>query len=311
MREIQLKKSNLEFINLLKKVDKFVHFSDEDIQSFLDAGTFREYAENEIVIKDGALDNWVYLLLNGTLIIEKDGHHLGTLKRCGDMFGEMGAIDGSPRSATIRVTSKTLLLTFDSSIIEQSLRSGKLNFCYLVYRLFSEFLAARLRNTTEEVVKLKNENINVQNKLNHLISKSSDRQNVLFYEDSIFLDGKRILIVDAVEATRKILKSIMRDLKFKDVFVSGSVKGALKILGEEDQIDIIVSDWQLTNMTGLDLLREVRIDEKFKKIPFILLVNESAADNIETAISLDVNECLMKPFNVNTLHEKIKTVMKL
>lgn len=311
MRELHLKKSNLEFINLLKRVDKFNHFEEQDIQSFLDVGKFREYDEDEVIIKTGDLDSWVYLLLKGVLVIEKDNHHIGTLRRCGDMFGEMGAIDGSPRSATIRAKTKTLLLSFDSSVIEQSLQSGKLNFCYLVYRLFSEFLAVRLRNTTEEVVHLKKKNIDLKNKLNCLASKSSDTQ-IPFYEDTIILGQKRILIVDAVEATRKILRSIMRELKFKDVFVSDSVSGALRILQEEeDPVDIIVSDWQLASRTGLDLLKEVRSNEKLSQTPFILLVNESEADKVDIAVSLNVNEYLVKPVNVNMIHEKIKAVMSL
>lgn len=307
MKELQLKKSNLEFINLLKKVDKFDKFSDQDIQAVLNVGKFREYEENETVIQDGDVDTWVYLLLKGMLAIEKDNQHIGTLRRCGDMFGEMGAIDGSPRSATIVAKSKVLLLSFDSSVIEASLESGQLNFCYLVYRLFSEFLATRLRNTTEEMVKLKKENVALQEKMQQLArSRQLDPQGTVMP-----LAGKSILVVDAVETTRNILRSIMRDLKFKDVIAADTVKGTLKILSEEASIDMIVSDLQLGNKTGLDLLKEVRSAEKFSKIPFILLVNNSDTDKIALAVSLGANGCLTKPVNANMLHEKIMAAMNL
>ena len=139
MRDIQLKSSTSDFTNLLKKIDKFKHFSDQDLNIIVHIGKFREYETDEIIIHDGEIDSLVYFLIKGSLIIEKGDHQVGSLKRCGDMFGEMGAIDGSPRSATIRAQSKSMLLSFDASIINKSITSGKLHFCYILYRFFSVY----------------------------------------------------------------------------------------------------------------------------------------------------------------------------
>jgi len=69
----------------------------------------------------------------------------------GDMFGEMGVVDGAPRSATIRATEHTLVLCFDAAIIDRQLNNNEVRFCYVIYRLFSEVLSARLRATNENV----------------------------------------------------------------------------------------------------------------------------------------------------------------
>lgn len=70
------------------------------------------------------------------------------------MFGEMGIIDGSPRSATIRATASSLVLGLDASFLDQKQKTSDLGFCYIVYRLFAEVLAARLRESNDENLRL-------------------------------------------------------------------------------------------------------------------------------------------------------------
>ena len=306
MKELKIKNSNFDVIDLLKKIEKFKNFSDQEIHDCVDIGIFREYDPGEIIIEDGAIDSWVYLLLKGSLSIEKDNQHLGTIRRCGDIFGEMGVIDGSPRSATIRALSKTVLLCIESLIIEKSLKEGKTNLCYLIFRIFAEVLAVRLRNTTDEVVQLKIENIELKNKLNKL-SKSTYK-NKLDNNLEVSLENKNVLIVDAVESTRKILRSIVRDLKFKDIIEAENVSIAMQILGA-GSIDIVISDSNLHNFSIIELLQKVRGDERFNKIPFIVLLNESDIDKVNAAITSDAYEKIVKPFNANKIHAKIKSVL--
>lgn len=304
MKEIYLKNSNFDVIGLLKKIEKFKHFSDQEIQDCVDVAKFREYDPNEIVIKGGSLESWVYLLLKGALSIEKDNQTLGVLQRCGDVFGEMGVIDGSPRSATIRAHTKTLLLCLESSIIEKSLEEGRTNLCYLIYRIFAEVLAVRLRNTTNEVVTLKKETI----ELNHKLRKVSTQLIKLHGKMAVSLERKNILIVDPNESTRKMLKSIIRDLKFKDIIEAENISDAIQKLSAE-KIDIIISDSNLPNLSVFDFLHKVRADNTCKKVHFIILITEAELKNTPSTIDSDAYDVIVKPFNVNTIHDKIKFIM--
>lgn len=155
MREISFLEENMSIIHLMKKLPKFDLLADSELREFYKAGRFREYAPGEVLIQEGDYDCWVYFLIAGELELSKGGKRVGYLKRNGDMFGEMGVIDGSPRSATIRALSKCIVMGIDASLIDQSLKANKTSFCYVIYRLFAEVLAMRLRDTTQENVALR------------------------------------------------------------------------------------------------------------------------------------------------------------
>ncbi len=87
--------------------------------------------------------------------IFKEGKKVHTLRRGGDLFGEMGIVDGSPRSATIRAAEDTLVLGVDGSMLDNKAGESHTAFCYTIYRFFSEVLAERLRVTTAENIELK------------------------------------------------------------------------------------------------------------------------------------------------------------
>lgn len=308
MREVKLKSSISDFTELLKRIDKFKHFSDEDLNVIVSEGKFREYEANEIIIKDGAIESSVYLLIRGALIIEKDNQQVGTLKRCGDVFGEMGVIDDSPRSATIRAQEKSMLLSFDASILEESKTAGKINFCYILYRVFSEILAVRLRNTTEEVVALRKEIVRLKNSQKYLSQSKTVFDNIIFDEDAnIAIKTKNILILDKTQATRKIIKSIVKELKFKDVIETDKTDEAIKIV-YTGTVDIIISEWALENMNGFDFFQKVRSSDVSRKTPFILLLNEAEKSKIETYKLSDNPEMIVRPFTANDIIEKIASI---
>lgn len=155
MKETSYISENTEILDLLKKIDRFQVFSDEDINSFLKLSKIREYQPGEVVIKEGTFDCWVYFLLSGSLDIIKNGKKISHLARCGDLFGEMGVIDGSARSASIQAATKSLVLAIDGSIVDRQVQNNEIAFCYVIYRMFAEVLAVRLRDTTAEYTVLK------------------------------------------------------------------------------------------------------------------------------------------------------------
>lgn len=155
MREVDNADENAEILRMFSGIPKFALLPEGELRAFIRSGRLRVYEPGESLIREGEYDCWVYFLISGRLEIEKSGKPLGCLQRNGDMFGEMGIIDGSPRSATIRAAARSLVLGLDASFIDQKQRTSDLSFCYILYRLFAEVLAARLRDTTEETIRLR------------------------------------------------------------------------------------------------------------------------------------------------------------
>ena len=110
MKESPYIGENKRLIILLKKIDRFKLFSDEDIRVFLELAKLKEYDAGEVVIEEGEADTWIYFLISGTIEIVKDNKVIGHLRRTGDIFGEMGVINGSPRSATVRASENKALV---------------------------------------------------------------------------------------------------------------------------------------------------------------------------------------------------------
>lgn len=157
MKETDYLKSNEKVLRILRDIDQFTPFSNEDIMSFLDVGKLIEYKKGEEIIQEGESEFYVYFLISGGVTIEKDGVNIKTLRRTGELFGEMGMMNGSSLSAAVTAIQKTLVLRLDSSIIGKNPEAKELALGYTIYRLFCEILAERLRITTEENTQLKKE----------------------------------------------------------------------------------------------------------------------------------------------------------
>lgn len=306
MREIQLTSDNQTILKLIGKINKFKEFSKQDLDTFLNSGKLREYKTNEIIIKEGNSDCWLYLLITGSLTITKKGQQIGSLRRCGDMFGEMGVIDGSPRSASIIADSKSVLIGFDASVIDQKLKENNISFCYIIYRVFSEILAARMRETTEQNVTLKKENKILKEQLT--VFRSRDSKKSLSSQLKLeHLSPKKILIVDSIESTRKLLRSLLRELKFKEIIEVVDEENALNALRTQ-KINIIIADFNLQKMSGLDLLRKIRSTPALAATSFVLTINEADKEKNEMTAA-EAKQCLVKPYNADMLYEKLSSTL--
>ena len=157
MRETLYLKENKNVLNLLRRIKTFKTFSDEDLTAFLEMGKLREYSPGEEIVRKGEKDYWAYFLISGEVKIVKGDKTLAVLQKSGELFGEMGVIDGSPRTATVWARTKTTVLGIDFSQLGTQPTGNKLPLYYTIFRLFSEVLAERLRVTTEEVVRLQDE----------------------------------------------------------------------------------------------------------------------------------------------------------
>jgi two-component system chemotaxis response regulator CheY len=117
----------------------------------------------------------------------------------------------------------------------------------------------------------------------------------------------KILIVDDFSTMRKIIRNILTQLGFKNILEADDGTTALEILKKE-KVDLIISDWNMPKMSGLELLKAVRSDENLKDIPFVMVTAEAQKENILEAIKYKVNQYIVKPFTPETLKEKIEKV---
>lgn len=151
-------RENRNIIQKLREVPIFKSLNKEELRGILNMSKLVTYEEEEYIIREGQYDNWIYFLLAGTVGIQKHGDTIAELKRLGDLFGEMGVIDGSPRSASIIALEKTTCLGIDASYVDRLEGGNKIIFTSILYRIFAEILATRLRKADEELVKLRDEN---------------------------------------------------------------------------------------------------------------------------------------------------------
>ncbi len=120
-------------------------------------------------------------------------------------------------------------------------------------------------------------------------------------------EGKKVLVVDDSAVMRQIIKKNLKELGFGELLEAENGAAGLKKAGEEP-VDLIVSDWNMPNMTGLEFLKAVRADASLKGIAFIMVTSESDKEKIMEAVKAGVNQYIVKPFNAIQLEEKIKAI---
>lgn len=118
----------------------------------------------------------------------------------------------------------------------------------------------------------------------------------------------KIMIVDDYSTMLRILRNLLRQLEFNNVDEANNGDEALQKL-RENNYNLIISDWNMAPMTGLDLLKQVRADAKLKHIPFIMVTAESKTDNVIAAKQAGVSNYIVKPFNAETLKSKMSSVL--
>lgn len=118
----------------------------------------------------------------------------------------------------------------------------------------------------------------------------------------------RILVVDDAQTMRRIIVNLLRQLGFTNMVEADDGTTAWERLTQEN-IDFIISDWNMPKMTGIDLLKKVREADKFKTIPFIMVTAEGKRENVIAAVQAGVSNYIVKPFNAATLKEKITKVV--
>jgi len=119
-----------------------------------------------------------------------------------------------------------------------------------------------------------------------------------------------ILVVDDFSTMRRIVKTCLKQLGFGNVTEAADGKIALDKLQGSDAFELIISDWNMPNMMGIDLLKAVRQDDKLKALPFLMVTAEAQKENILEAAKAGVSNYIIKPFTADLLKEKLEAIFK-
>lgn len=117
----------------------------------------------------------------------------------------------------------------------------------------------------------------------------------------------RILIVDDFSTMRRIVKNLLHDLGFLNTAEADDGRSAWALL-QSTPIDFVITDWNMPGMTGLDLLKNIRADERMARLPVLMVTAEAQRDQIIEAAKAGVNGYIIKPFTAVTLKEKIDKI---
>jgi len=115
----------------------------------------------------------------------------------------------------------------------------------------------------------------------------------------------KVLVVDDFATMRRIVKNILKQIGFTNIIEAEDGRSALKML-QSDKFDLIMCDWNMPEMPGIELLGKVRADEQLKGIPFVMVTAEAQKENIIEAVKAGVNSYIVKPFTAEIVEQKLK-----
>lgn len=121
----------------------------------------------------------------------------------------------------------------------------------------------------------------------------------------------KVLVIDDMLTMRKVVTKILREIGFTDISEAPDGAKAWDIINAQPQpFGLIISDWNMPNMSGLDLLKKVKADAKHKKTPFILVTAEAEQHQVAEAVKSGVDQYVVKPFTKVQLQGKLEMVSK-
>ena len=119
----------------------------------------------------------------------------------------------------------------------------------------------------------------------------------------------KILIVDDFSTMRRIIKNLLRDLGFNNTAEADDGTTALPML-QQTHFDLLITDWNMPGMQGIDLLKAVRADPNLQHIPVMMVTAEQKKEQIVEAAKAGVNGYIVKPFTAATLKEKMEKIFE-
>jgi two-component system chemotaxis response regulator CheY len=126
----------------------------------------------------------------------------------------------------------------------------------------------------------------------------------------MFAPDTRILVIDDMPSIRDLVKNTLKGMGFKNIQEAGDGEDGLAALLKANSsgypIQLVISDWNMPKMKGLDLLKQLRATVEFTNLPFVLLTSESERDQVTEAVLAGVSQYIVKPFSAKIFEDKLK-----
>ncbi|MDD4507183.1 MAG: chemotaxis response regulator CheY [Sulfurospirillaceae bacterium] len=119
----------------------------------------------------------------------------------------------------------------------------------------------------------------------------------------------KLLVVDDSSTMRRIIKNTLSRLGFNDVLEAEHGVEAWQIMDKTPDINVLITDWNMPEMNGLELVRKVRAEKKYDSMPIIMVTTEGGKTEVITALKAGVNNYIVKPFTPQVLKEKLEDVL--
>ena len=119
--------------------------------------------------------------------------------------------------------------------------------------------------------------------------------------------GMKVLVVDDMSTMRRIVKNVLRQIGFSDIMEAENGQDALTQL-RAGRFGLVVSDWNMPVMQGIELLRAVRADPELKTLPFLMVTAEAQKENLIEAVQAGVSNYVVKPFTAEVLQGKLEKI---
>ena len=119
----------------------------------------------------------------------------------------------------------------------------------------------------------------------------------------------KLLVVDDSSTMRRIIKNTLQRLGYDDVLEAEHGVEAWQIMEKNSGINVLITDWNMPEMNGLELVRKVRADGRYDAMPIIMVTTEGGKTEVITALKAGVNNYIVKPFTPQVLKEKLEDVL--
>lgn len=119
----------------------------------------------------------------------------------------------------------------------------------------------------------------------------------------------KILVVDDSSTMRRIIKNTLNHLGYKDLLEAEDGALAWEAMTQNSDIGVLITDWNMPNMNGLELVKKVRAEQKYADMPIIMVTTEGGKTEVITALKAGVNNYIVKPFTPQVLKEKLEAVL--
>ena len=157
MKETPFLDDQSAVLDTLRRVSFFSNLEDRHLRQVFRMSKMRQYDADEMIIPEGVYDSMIYVLLSGEVSIVKGGDVIARLHKTGDIFGELAIISCEPRSASAFAVGRTTCLAVDAAFLDNLLPVDRDPVYAVVYKMFAEVVAHRLRITSEELTSVRDE----------------------------------------------------------------------------------------------------------------------------------------------------------